>query len=56
MKNNLLDEYSNYDPVKRFNSLHRRVFLDTNVLQYLQDFGEYIFESYNEYSNDECFC
>jgi len=27
--------------------------LDTNVLQYLQDFGEYIFENYRE--SEECF-
>jgi hypothetical protein len=25
-----------------------RIFLDTNALQYLQDFGEYIFEHYRE--------
>ena len=25
-----------------------RIFLDTNVLQYLQDFGEYIFDNYRE--------
>lgn len=25
-----------------------RIFLDTNALQYLQDFGEYIFEYYRE--------
>jgi len=29
-----------------FNSLPGRIFLDTNVLQYLQDLGECIFEHY----------
>lgn len=26
----------------------KRIFLDTNVLQYLQDFGEFIFDNYQE--------
>lgn len=28
--------------------LPRRIFLDTNILQYLQDFGEFIFDHYQE--------
>lgn len=32
--------------------LPRRIFLDTNILQYLQDFGEFIFDHYQE--NEEC--
>lgn len=31
-----------------YNLLPRRIFLDTNVLQYLQDFGEFIFDHYQE--------
>lgn len=31
-----------------YNSLPRRIFLDTNILQYLQDFGEFIFDHYQE--------
>lgn len=31
--------------------LPRRIFLDTNILQYLQDFGEFIFDHYQE--NDD---
>lgn len=34
-----------------FASIPRRIFLDTNVLQYLQDFGEYIFDHYQENEN-----
>ena len=32
----------------QFNSIPGRIFLDTNVLHYLQVFGEYIFEHYRE--------
>lgn len=31
-----------------FESLPRRIFIDTNILQYLQDFGEFIFDHYQE--------
>ena len=31
-----------------YESLPRRIFLDTNILQYLQDFGEFIFDHYQE--------
>lgn len=55
MKNNLIDEYASYDTIKQFENLPGRVFLDTNVLQYLQDFGEYIFDNYNEHDEEECF-
>lgn len=55
MKKNLLDEYASYDTIKQFESLPGRVFLDTNVLQYLQDFGEYVFDNYNEHAEEECF-
>lgn len=55
MKTNLIDEYASFDTIKQFESLPGRIFLDTNVLQYLQDFGEYIFDNYNEHSKEECF-
>ncbi len=31
-----------------YESLPKRIFLDTNILQYLQDFGEFIFDHYQE--------
>ncbi len=34
-----------------YESLPSRIFLDTNILQYLQDFGEFIFDHYQK--NDE---
>ncbi len=36
------------DSYVQFSSIPGRIFLDTNVLQYIQDFGEYIFEHYRE--------
>lgn len=55
MKNNLIDEYASYDTIRQLESLPGRVFLDTNVLQYLQDFDAYIFDNYNENAEEECF-
>ena len=34
-----------------YGSFPRRIFLDTNILQYLQDFGEFIFDHYQENEN-----
>ncbi len=53
MKPNFADKFNTQNVVSRFKNLPQRIFLDTNVLQYLQDFGEYIFENYRE--NRECF-
>ncbi len=44
----LIDQIKAMDSSSQFNSFPRRIFLDTNVLQYLQDFGEYFFEHYRE--------
>lgn len=41
------------DSIIQFNLIPGRIFLDTNVLQYLQDFDEYIFDNYRE--NEEKF-
>ncbi len=41
------------DRITQFNLIPGRIFLDTNVLQYLLDFGEYIFDNYRE--NEEYF-
>jgi hypothetical protein len=34
--------------ISKFESLPGRIFFDTNILQYLQDFGEFIFDDYQE--------
>ena len=44
----LIEQIKARDSFSQFNSIPGRIFLDTNVLQYLQDFGEYIFEHYRE--------
>ncbi len=44
----LIEQINAWDSFTQFNSIPGRIFLDTNVLQYLQDFGEYIFEHYRE--------
>lgn len=44
----LIEQIKGQDSFSKFNSIPGRIFLDTNVLQYLQDFGEYIFEHYRE--------
>ena len=44
----LIEQIKAWDSFTRFNSIPGRIFLDTNVLQYLQDFGEYIFDHYRE--------
>lgn len=46
MKETLLEKIQKLD--LNFNNIPRRIFLDTNVLQYIQDFGEYIFDNYCE--------
>lgn len=35
---------------QRYGELPRRIFLDSNIIQYLCDFGDFIFESYSEES------
>ena len=49
----LIEQIKARNSFAQFNSIAGRIFLDTNVLQYLQDFGEYIFENYRE--SEECF-
>ena len=44
----LIERIKTQDSLAQFNSIPGRIFLDTNVLQYLLDFGEYIFEHYRE--------
>ncbi len=42
-------EYKNINMVNpEYESLPQRIFLDTNVLQYLENFGEFIFNHYQE--------
>lgn len=48
MKQTLIQAFNSQNLSERFRNLPRRVFLDTNVLQYLQDFGEFIFDHYRE--------
>lgn len=49
----ILLEYKTVNMAKsEYKQLPRRIFLDTNVLQYLENFGEFIFDHYQE--NDEC--
>lgn len=48
MKRNLTDAE---DCILGFDELPRRIFIDTNILQYLQDFGEYIFDHYIDNEN-----
>jgi hypothetical protein len=49
----LIEQIKTTDSYAQFNLIPGRIFLDTNALQYLQDFGEYIFEHYRE--SEECF-
>ncbi|MCH7722670.1 MAG: hypothetical protein IIC76_04910 [Bacteroidetes bacterium] len=44
----LIEQMKTQDSFAQFNSNPGRIFLDTNVLQYLYDFCEYIFEHYWE--------
>ena len=44
----LIEQIKARDSFRQFNSILGRIYLDTNVLQYLQDFGEYIFEHFRE--------
>ena len=53
----LIEQVKTKDSYAQFNLIHvcvprtgrpGRIFLDTNTLQYLQDFGEYVFEHYRE--------
>ena len=49
----LVEQIQSQDALNRFHLIPGRIFLDTNVLQYLQDFGEYIFDNYREC--EDCF-
>ena len=49
----LVEEIQSQDALTRFRLIPGRIFLDTNVLQYVQDFGEYIFDNYRE--SEDCF-
>ena len=44
----LIEKIKSQESYAQFNSIPGRIFLDTNVLQYLQVFVEYIFEQYRE--------
>jgi len=44
----LIEQIKAQESDAQFNIIPGRIFLDTNVLQYLQDFGEYMFEHYRE--------
>jgi hypothetical protein len=44
----LIEQIKTKDSYAQFNLIPGRIFLDTNALQYLQDFGEYVFEHYRE--------
>lgn len=41
----LVADYKKQPVVTRFEKLPRRIFLDTNVVQYINDFGRFIFEN-----------
>ena len=49
----LVEQIQSQDALNRFHLIPGRIFLDTNILQYLQDFGEYIFDDYVE--SEDCF-
>jgi hypothetical protein len=49
----LVEQIQSQDALSRFHLIPGRIFLDTNVLQYLQDLGEYIFDNYRE--SEDCF-
>jgi hypothetical protein len=44
----LIEQVKTKDGYAQFNLILGRIFLDTNALKYLQDFGEYIFEHYRQ--------
>ncbi len=47
----LIEQIKTQDSYAQLNLIPGRIFLDTNALQYLQDFGEYIFEHYRKVGN-----
>ena len=53
MKPSFTGKHNAQDAVTRFNQIPGRIFFDTNVLQYVLSFGEYIFDNYKE--NEEYF-
>jgi len=48
MQTSLVEAYNSMPISDRSEKLPRRIFLDTNVIQYLTDFGEFIFDNYLE--------
>lgn len=48
MKPSFTDKHNAQDAKTRFDQIPGRIFLDTCALQYIQDFGEYIFDNYQE--------
>ena len=44
----LIEQIKTKDSYAQFNLIPDGIFLDTNALQYLHDFGEYVFEHYRE--------
>jgi len=44
----LIEQIKAQESDAQFNIIPGRIFLDTNFLSYLQDFGEYFFENYRE--------
>jgi hypothetical protein len=47
----LIDVIDGFNVYGRYVNIPHRIFLDTNVLQYLMDFGTYIFEHEREYDD-----
>src|SRR4030066_1231432 len=45
---NFISEFNKQQFQERFEKLPKRIYLDTNVVQYVSDFGEFIFDNYNE--------
>ncbi len=48
MKPSFTDKHNAQDAKTRFDQIPGRIILDTCALQYIQDFGEYIFDNYQE--------
>lgn len=51
MKTTLSSEFNKRQFQERLENLPQRIFLDSNVVQYINDFGEFIFDNYNENEN-----
>lgn len=46
MQASLAERYNSMSFMERFDQLPQRLFLDTNIIQYFTDFGEFIFDNY----------